>query len=398
MRKIHTSAVLALAGTALIAMPILTHAQPGQFPRNPPPTDPDRPGTPPPPTQPPPPEAPPLQPPPEPVQPPQTPEPPLDPAPIPAAEEIDQPEVQVRLIEPGEEPRRELRYEILATASQETTITMEMSSRITREGQEIAAPDVPPLAMRMHFDVAEGANGMFIIEGELREIRLETDEVAENGEQVDIDPMVHMMNQALRELQGVTMVSRIDDRGITEETQVEVPPGINPELANLARELEQPITNIGIHLPEEEIGEGARWEVVTTRDQQGIDVTQTIVYELVSLNGERANLRMTLSQTAEPQQTEQGRLRSLQSTGTGTATIDFQRAAAIRSQSEIESRIELTIMENGQELDVLQEVTMKSRLESSDRQEEPDQREPIEREPVQQEPTDPDPGQVEPGR
>lgn len=290
-------------------------------------------------------------------------EPPVETQPAPRAEpeRTTPPAPTFTLLEAGQEPRRELRYELPESATQELTLVMQMSSRVSMDGAEMPANELPPLELRLSINAAPADGGAYEIRGELVEAKLRKEEGNEEAEM-----FAQMLNQALSEMAGLKTVTRMDKRGIIRSSRIEPPEGLSPQFAMMAKEMENPMTQTGIHLPEEAVGEGAKWRVQVPMENQGVTIQQTIEYELTSLDGDIAEVQMKLTQSAEGQKMDAAELKSMSGEGTGSARVNLRRPAALQSQAEMTSRLELVLAES-REQEVVQTVTMKSSLASQDK-------------------------------
>lgn len=239
---------------------------------------------------------------------------------------VDAP-VELKLIEPGAEPRKTLRYK-LRTGRVET---LEMDIRMAM-GMEIGLnqqPETPTPGMRLHVVMTPTA----VTEtGDYRyAFRLESAQVLPDP---TIPPQMLVAAEAqLRPLAGLTGEAVIDTRGMTKQASFSPPPGMNPALQPTMDNLRYSLRNVASPLPEEPVGRGAKWEITTPLDTPGLKLKQITTHTLESLTGDVAKVQVSLRQEA-PRQTvtlpgaaegSKATLETLSSSGAGTMTFDLNR-------------------------------------------------------------------------
>ena len=93
-------------------------------------------------------------------------------------------------------------------------------------------------------------------------------------------------------------------------------------------DLEQLTESAAVALPVEPVGVGARWEASPTLEALGLEVSQTVTYEIVEISGDVVVLDVEISQTV-PAGEElsllgvSGTVTSWESTGSGRTTLDL---------------------------------------------------------------------------
>src|SRR5262249_42968912 len=83
-------------------------------------------------------------------------------------------------------------------------------------------------------------------------------------------------------------------------------------------------------LPEEPVGAGSKWEARSQLKTQGMNIDETVTYELVSVDGERLVLKSTTLQSAANQKIDSPAmpgmkidLKKMEEKGTGKLTLDL---------------------------------------------------------------------------
>jgi hypothetical protein len=224
----------------------------------------------------------------------------------------------VTLLDAGAAPRRVLRYAPKEGAGQ---LLMRMSMVMHVELQQkspmtITVPEFKVTADTLLADVS--ASG-FTFAWKLTDFSVDP----------SVDPaMAKALEPELQKMMGLAMTGRMTPRGIVEKADVILPPGADAKLGQTMDSVKQTMRQATTPFPEEAVGVGARWRVVSKVDGE-VDLTQTAVFELQSVDGDRGEIALVLDQTA-PEQTiatpgvsGKTTLDSLTSTGTGYLKYDL---------------------------------------------------------------------------
>ena len=231
----------------------------------------------------------------------------------------------VRLVEPGAEPRQELRYQFQVGHTETLTMDMGMRMSMSMAGQVMPEVALPTMRMAMTITTTEVTP-----DGLARfDFAMTSADVLDTP---DADPMVvAQLNASMAQIVGLSGWAQVDSRGYTLDGAINLPPDADPSLAQLMDSLEQSIHQMSAPLPAEPVGVGGSWEVTTSLDTGGFAVDQTAGYVMTALEGTTAAFNVTMNQVAGSQPMEMPglppgavvNLDSLSSTGTGTMSVDF---------------------------------------------------------------------------
>lgn len=207
----------------------------------------------------------------------------------------DPPGVTVELIEPGEEPRRELRLqpEEGTTTRARLEVTMAMEQEV--DGNPVQAQ--PPLSMAAdtNFTVASVTDEAIEVEFAYESFELTNAE--------DYPPEVAAQMQGTFEaMTDVTGTSRFNHRGVGLDAAFDAPEGMDPAARQSLDQIDEQIQQLTAPFPREEVGVGAQWRVTQESAVQGITTTQVSTYTLESLDGDAYVLAVDIAQDAEPQE------------------------------------------------------------------------------------------------
>ncbi len=251
--------------------------------------------------------------------------------------------VTIKLIDPGAEPRRELRYKF--QVGRPDTVIMDMKIAVAMElgGQKQPENEAPPI--RMAITIAPEA---VTPEGDLRyQFRLTSAEVLKDK---NTQPtMAQALEAQLKPAVGMSGFAVVSSRGITKDAEFNAPAGVGPQVQQLLENLRGSVRNLASPMPEEAVGKGAKWEVVVPLDTPALKLMQTSTHTLRDLNGDKGTVDIALRQEAPAQRmtlpSQRGTtttLESFGSTGSGTLEFDLHRLvpqSSVKLTSTMNSRV-----------------------------------------------------------
>jgi hypothetical protein len=143
--------------------------------------------------------------------------------------------------------------------------------------------------------------------------------------------MAEQMKRQMKSFEGMRLTETITSQGKVENIEVDESSVKSQQAQMFLRNLMEGMSNAFLPLPEEAVGVGAKWEGATTVEASGVHVTQTGTFELSSLKGSRATIKMTFKQEATPQEVSdpamnpalKTELLSMNGQGSGQTEIDL---------------------------------------------------------------------------
>jgi molybdopterin converting factor small subunit len=207
-------------------------------------------------------------------------------APEPELGDVEPPEVE--LLDAGEEPLEPLRLRLeegTAATSELTIVTGVTAQEV--DGQQ--QPGQPPLSfvLTVTGEVTE-------IDGDEATVVIEYDEVAlADADDVpeEIRGQIQQQFDALAEVSGTFT---FDERSRVVDSSLDVPDSMDPQLGQTLQELEQELAALAYPFPEEDVGEGAVWQLTSEQNLGGIPSTQVTTVELVARDGDDYELAIEL--------------------------------------------------------------------------------------------------------
>ncbi len=247
---------------------------------------------------------------------------------------------QVKLIDPGAEPRQVLRLHPKAGDKQTFSMSLKMSMAMKMGENEMPAVKMPPMTFTMDATVKDvSADGDISYEIVLGEGTV--------GEEPGAVPQAaEMMKSILASMKGTTGTGVVTSRGLNKGANFKPPANANPQAKQMMEQMKEGLFNLG--LPEEAVGKGAKWQFKMPLKSQGMTMDQTFDYELVSLEGDELTVNANIKQTAAKQKVESPAmpgvkvdLDKLSGSGKGQVTANLAQLLPVKGSTEMHSEMSM---------------------------------------------------------
>ncbi|MGE0867288.1 MAG: DUF6263 family protein [Kofleriaceae bacterium] len=194
------------------------------------------------------------------------------------AADVATPSAAISLVEPGAEPRRRLRYDLVPHARERFEIETKLhistafTNTVLEEGQR--SVEVPTVRLVGHVEVTSvSSRGEAVISSVVDDVAVFDDSA---------DPGIRSRTEAeVAVLKGLRTSWRMDPSGRTVDIAVETPKG--SKTVRLLRSLADSIRENAVVFPEQEVGLGATWQVVSKLSSSSITWTRTVKYRVTAL-------------------------------------------------------------------------------------------------------------------
>lgn len=255
---------------------------------------------------------------------------------------VDKNAPQIKLLNAGAEPRTVLRLHPQVGDKQTLALVMKIGMSIEMPGQP--APQnmkLPPLKLDLGLEIKEVAeNGDIVYSANYSELSVVEDASA-------TPEITQVIKAALGDLSSVAAVGTNTHRGISKGLAAHLPAGTNPQMRQMLDQMNDSLGTVSSPLPEEAVGIGAKWETKMPIKSQGMTIEQTVVSELVSLEDNRATLKVSLSQRAANQKISNPAMPGLKfdltkMTGTGQGEITVDLKQLLPAQAVMDSKTDMT--------------------------------------------------------
>jgi hypothetical protein len=257
----------------------------------------------------------------------------------------------VKLLSPGKDPKKPMRMTAKVGLRQTGVMRIKMGIEQTR-GENKVRGILPEIRITMDLNVTNVS-----ADGDIRyEFKINKAEVLEDAQVDKKDALVPKaalaeMLAEMRSMKGHVIVS---SRGFTKEADLVIPPKMmDPETNQFMEEINKQLSSqMGLPLPEEAVGVGAKWLTTTTVKEEGMVLKQSITSELRSLSGDAAKVSLTIKQTGSAVG-----LKSATSSGNGEMNLDLGRLIPSLATVHVTSRC-IETMAAGQNMATKLDMTM----------------------------------------
>ena len=252
---------------------------------------------------------------------------------------------QVKLLEAGTEPRKVLRLHPNAGDKQTVEMTMKMAVGIQAGDSLVPTSKLPAMKTTMAATVKNvSAEGDITYEMVLSD----TSVVAEEGITPEVAEAMKTSYGGLKGMKGTVVMS---NRGFAKTVEMKAPAAADPLLTQGLNWVKESLSSSSAPLPEEAVGAGAKWEVRTALNSQGVTMAQTATSQLVSVDGAHLVIKSALVQQAVRQKIQNPalggtivELTSLKGSGTSEVTSDL--AQLLPLEASVESHTEISMEMN----------------------------------------------------
>jgi hypothetical protein len=269
-----------------------------------------------------------------------------------------------RPVSPGEEPRRALRYRLVAGSLHKLVMTMRMSLGVEVDGRSGPVQRAP--AMRMVFDCR-------VTEADERQARFDFG-LSEPPELFETEgvpaAMLEPMKKSLSALSLIRGHVAMTNRGVVREAKIEVGQGLDQGAAQMVQSMRQSMEQTSVPLPEESVGVGARWRMLHRVEGGGVIVYQMAEFAVVRFEGAIATLSVTIEQFAPKQDmalpaaagNAKAELASMTGRGEGYLAVDLTSPVP-RSSAEFDTTLRMNILGQDRTLQMGMRNRMKVQVE-----------------------------------
>jgi hypothetical protein len=231
-------------------------------------------------------------------------------------------EDNVRLLDAGAEPRRELRF-VISDGTEYLDIRQTQSLDQTFDGEVITAGNTVTIDSTTEL-IGMNSDDVIAIDSTLLTMDLvDTTDLA----------TAEATNAALQGGVGIVTKSIMDDRGLIGQSDFAGGDGAADELLEATSQIANP-------LPEEPVGVGAVWETINEFELFGIVIEQVSVTTVAAIDGDVITLTTETSQIVEPGtvgvvEGQQITFELWDTSGTATTTMDLTRLTPISASSSV---------------------------------------------------------------
>jgi hypothetical protein len=276
---------------------------------------------------------------------------------------------QVELLNPGVEPRQQLRFKPAIDVKETGVMTLKVDMEISAVDGSSPMTQSPVGVMTLETKATKiDPNGDIHYDFAYTNADI-------TGDTGNTPPFVRdAMRSTLKSLVGVKGSFIMDNRGFHKGGNFILPEGADNNLKQLVERMSKSLEQMVSPLPAEAVGKGAKWRVSSYPDLMGMNVNYIATYELASWQDGVASLNVSIELQANPQNITSPELppgitftlKSLASQGRGAATMRLDRLIPFRSTASLSLNSEMTAKNAGspEELTLTTKMVMETTLES----------------------------------
>lgn len=244
---------------------------------------------------------------------------------------------RVRLLDAGKEPLEKVAY--APAKGDAVAIHLDLGSKIdlSAQGQPTPAILVPPQVLDVDVQTEEADEAT----GALVAMLLRKVTVRPEG-QID-QASADQLSKQLENLKGYALRERVSSHGVGSELKVEVPASAPEGAEQLLTSLNAAFRAMIVALPEEPIGTGARWQVLSRDDSSTItSVVELDEYTLKDRSGTKLTVDVVARQLAASDKIKlpmgmpasvSTKLVKLSASSTGSLVIDTKQMGPVKGRS-----------------------------------------------------------------
>jgi hypothetical protein len=272
---------------------------------------------------------------------------------------------QVKLLEPGAEPRKVLRFSPKPGDKQSMLMTMKIGMAI-RTGDAPEQPlKLPTMKLVMDVTITNVTP-----DGDINYEIVTSDASVESDPDV-IAQVAEAMKNAVAGMKGIGGKGTISSRGVSKGAEIKAPEGADPQVTQFVEQMKETMARVATPLPEEAVGAGAKWEVKTPVKSQGINLNQTEDFQLASMDDERAAVKTSFTQTASNQKISNPMmpgskvdLTKMTGKGTGEVSLAFAQILPSEASAELNQEMAMSMTVGGQKQTMGMKMDLNLHIES----------------------------------
>lgn len=199
-------------------------------------------------------------------------------------------DIPVELVERGAQPRRKLRFRSEEGEIQRFKMQMTMTTDVKLNGRKMPAFAIPAIEMTGVAETTQvDRKGQTYMTFKYEEPKILE---AENGTPFFGEIMKSVLQKQFKQLTGSQMNFVYDKRGQLKEMDIEFAGEPDPATAKLLKQFSGSAQQSSGVFPKKSVGVGAIWSAPQKISLQGMDLSQSITYELLEMTEEQVKVGM----------------------------------------------------------------------------------------------------------
>lgn len=276
---------------------------------------------------------------------------------------------QIKLITPGAQPRQRLRFTPQVGEKETADMKMDMDMSMSVNGKPAPEFKIPATSLKLNAIVNKiEPNGDIHYEFSYSDIDL--------GKESNLPPKaLEDMRREIKKMEGLKGSVIVDDRGRTKKANFVVPEDFNPVLKQMTDQFKNSIEQLSAQVPQQAVGKGAKWQVISQIGFNGINLQQTANYELVDIQDGIATMNINITQQAPSAQKivlpqiPKGMtmtMQSYKSSGIGQAKIALNRIMPLSTSIKMNTNTQMrtNVTNSPEEMIMNQQISTQLNIQS----------------------------------
>ncbi len=267
----------------------------------------------------------------------------------PAAEKVNPAKLQ--LLEPGAEPRRQLKFQPAANSKQTMTMTMGMSMEMKMGESPLPKTPIPKVVMKIDLAV-----GKIESSGDIN-YTFSYSDIKAIGDKDTPPEMLAAMQKSLKSMMGITGNVVISNTGQVKSQNLILPKTIDPLMKQTLEQFNQSMEQLSARLPSELVGVGAKWQTTNSLQVKGIQFNQSSTYEIADINDRGMTIKTKIVQSAPQQDIAipgagkevKAKINSLNSNGEGKYVVLFDSLLPVDGNLSTTTNSNMSIQNSSKE-------------------------------------------------
>jgi hypothetical protein len=182
-------------------------------------------------------------------------------------------------------------------------------------------------------------------------LTLSTQTVSDDGSSATVGLRIDQatMSNSVQPVQGLSGQYTVDSLGRITDMQIQPPKDADITTLGAVETLEHTFRLLfGVPLPEEDVGEGARWTFHETIKEASTKVARRRTYEVAGIDGSKVEVSVTLEEVAKELGPEvEVKVHSLRGGGTGVTSLDLTKIVPDSAKLDTWRKVKLVRVESG---------------------------------------------------
>jgi hypothetical protein len=258
---------------------------------------------------------------------------------------------KLELLNPGVEPRRELRFRPMVNSKQTMTMTMGMSMGMTMGEMTMPKMALPKVILKIDLNVTAVDPS-----GDIHYTFVYSDIQAIADKETPPESIA-AMQKSFKSLVGYKGDIVVNNMGNLKSQKMSIPKNVDPMLKKTLEQLSKSMEQVSTCLPMQMLGVGAKWQVTNSATVSNIRMNQSASYEVLKMDDRGITIRSKINQSAPAQNFQvpgmdpkaKVKLNSLISSGEGRYVLRFDSLLPVEGRLMLDTDTDMSVQPDPKE-------------------------------------------------